>query len=124
MRPNHPWYWSAKNAWFVEIGDQRHQLGKHPEGVPPPRKRKRGDSPPRPPEEIEQAYHRLMATSSRKLPEAETLKVCTVCDLFLDYSQKHHAEGTYNGYRDFLPWQSHFFEGSNREIYAVFERLY
>jgi len=23
-----------------------------------------------------------------------------------------------------LPWQSHFFEGSNREIYAVFERLY
>src|SRR5690242_20160129 len=49
MRPHHPWYWAAKNAWFVEIGDTRHNLGKHPENVPPPKKRKRGDPPPKPP---------------------------------------------------------------------------
>ncbi|MFO0845496.1 MAG: site-specific integrase [Gemmataceae bacterium] len=102
MRPNHPWYWAAKNAWFVEVGDARHNLGKHPDGVPPPRKRKKGDPPPMPPDAIMQAYYRLMATSSRKLPEADTLRVCQVCDLFLDYSQKHHAADTYRGYRDFL----------------------
>jgi integrase len=55
-----------------------------------------------PPDVIMQAYHRLMATASRKLPEAEALQVATVCDLFLDHSQKHHAEGTFNDYRDFL----------------------
>jgi hypothetical protein len=30
------------------------------------------------------------------------LKVCQVCDLFLDYSEKHHAEDTYRGYKEFL----------------------
>ena len=102
MRPNHPWYWAAKNAWFVELGNTRHRLGKHPEGVSPPRKRKRGDPPSRPPEEIEKAYHCLMATANRKLPEASTLRVATVCDLFLDFSQKHHTDDTYRGYKDFL----------------------
>jgi hypothetical protein len=32
MRPHHPWYWATKNAWFVEVGGKRHQLGKHPAG--------------------------------------------------------------------------------------------
>jgi hypothetical protein len=50
MRPHHPWYWAAKNAWFVEVGDTRHNLGKHPEGLPPPRKRRRADPPPMPPD--------------------------------------------------------------------------
>ena len=27
MRPNHPWYWAAKNAWFAGIGNTRHNLG-------------------------------------------------------------------------------------------------
>jgi integrase/recombinase XerD len=102
MRPHHPWYRAATNSWYVAFNRDQHFLGKHPEGVPPPRKRKRGDPPPRPPQEIEKAYHRLMASASRKLPESDTLKVCTVCDLFLDYSQKHHVEHTYQGYKDFL----------------------
>ena len=101
-RPNHPWYWAAKNAWFIEIGDKRHLLGKHPEGVPPPRKRKKGDPSPKPPKEIEQAYYRLMAADPASLPKASDLKVCQVCDLFLDYSEKHHTEDTYRGYKDFL----------------------
>jgi integrase len=102
MRPNHPWYWAAKNAWFVEIGDNRHLLGKHPEGVSPPRKRKKGDPPPKPPKEIEQAYYRLMATDPANLPRASDLKVCQVCDLFLDYSAKHHSPDTFRSYKDFL----------------------
>src|SRR5262249_31003741 len=57
---------------------------------------------PAPPQEIEQVYHLLMATSVAKLPQADSLQVCTVCDLFLDYSEKHHAADTYRGYKDFL----------------------
>jgi integrase len=102
MRPNHPWYSAAKNAWYVELGATRHRLGKHPDGVDPPHKRKTGDSPPRPPEEIEKAYHRLMATADRKLPQASTLRVATICDLFLDYSERHHAPDTYVIYKNFL----------------------
>jgi len=125
VRPNHPWYWAAKNAWFVEVGDTRHNLGKHPEGVPPPRKRKKGDPPPMPPDPIMRAYHRLMATASRELPEADKLQICILCDLFLtavcpyegDPPEKRprakdqqpplkpnasHDVNTYWGYRDFL----------------------
>jgi integrase len=102
MRPHHPWYWAAKNAWFVEVGGTRHRLGQHPEGLPPPRKRKRGDPPPMPPDAIMQAYYRLMASPERKLPQADTVRVATVCDLFLDFSEKHHAEGTYRGYKEYL----------------------
>ncbi len=102
MRPHHPWYRSANNSWYVEVNGDQNLLGKHPDGTPPPRKRKRGDPPPRPPQEIEQAYYRLMATADRKLPAADTLRVCQVCDLFLDYSQKHHEPATYRGYKDFL----------------------
>jgi hypothetical protein len=102
MRPNHPWYWAAKNAWYVKLGNTRHLLGKHPEGAATPRKRKRGDPPPRPPEEIEKAYHRLMATADRKLPQANMLRVATVCDLFLDFSEKHHAPESYSRHKEYL----------------------
>ncbi len=70
--------------------------------MPPPKKRKRGYPPPKPPKEIEQAYYRLMAADPANLPKAADLKVCQVCDLFLDYSEKHHAADTYRGYKDFL----------------------
>jgi integrase len=100
MRPHHPWFRAAANAWYVEVGNQQQFLGKHPDGVPKPRKRKRGDPPPHPPKDIEAAYYRLMASGADKLPENPA--VATVCDLFLDFSQKHHAPDTYRGYRSFL----------------------
>jgi site-specific recombinase XerD len=102
MRPHHPWYRAANNSWYVEIDGQQHLLGKHPENTPPPRKRKRGDPPPRPPEAIERGYHKLMAADPKSLPKGDALKVAVVCDLFLDFSQRHHAVDTYRGYRDFL----------------------
>jgi integrase len=102
MRPHHPWYRAATNSWYVEIGGQQQLLGKHPSHLPAPRKRKRGDPPPMPPTEIDQAYHRLLAADPASLPKASDLKVCQVCDLFLDFSQKHHTEDTYRGYKDFL----------------------
>src|SRR5262249_18540491 len=74
--------------------------GKHPEGAPVPKKGKNGIW--NAPTEIMAAFHKLMATTSRKLPEADTLKVCQVADLFLDYSEKHHAPDTFRSYSDFL----------------------
>ncbi len=100
MRPHHPWYRAAADAWYVEVGGTQHFLGRHPDGLPEPRKRKRGDPPTRPPKAIEAAYHRLMASGAARLPGAP--HVATVCDLFLDFSQKHHAAHTYEGYRAFL----------------------
>ena len=102
MRPHHPWYRAATNSWYVEIGGQQQLLGKHPDDLPPPRKRKRGDPPPMPPAEIEQAYHRLWPPTRPTCRRPTDLKVCQVCDLFLDYSQKHHTADTYRGYKDFL----------------------
>ncbi len=102
MRPHHPWYRAATNSWYVEIGSEQHLLGKHPTDCPPPRKRKRGDPPPRPPLSIEQEYHRVMATTVGAIPKIENLRVATVCDLFLEFSQKHHEPSTYQGYRGFL----------------------
>lgn len=102
MRPRHPWYRAQTNSWYVEIAGEQKYLGKHPEGSPVPRKRKRGESPPRPPAEIEGAWHRLMASGAGKVPDTSELHVATICDLFLDFSQKHHTEKTYRGYRDFL----------------------
>src|SRR5262249_24393760 len=63
----HPWYRSANNSWYVEVNGEQNLLGKHPECVPAPRKRKKGDPPPVP-LEIEQAYHRPMPTADGKLP--------------------------------------------------------
>jgi integrase len=102
MRPHHPWFRASKNAWFVEIAGRQEFLGHHPAHLPPPRKRKKGDPPPKPPEEIERAYFRLMASGAGKLPEAEKFPVATVCDLFLDFSERHHTPDTYRGYKDFL----------------------
>src|SRR5205809_6845322 len=39
---------------------------------------------------------------SGKLPEADTLRVATVCDLFLDHSQKHHVPDTFRWYKKYL----------------------
>jgi hypothetical protein len=52
--------------------------------------------------EIEQAYHCLMAADPATLPKASDLRVAVVCDLFLDFSQRHHTKDTCRGYQDFL----------------------
>jgi hypothetical protein len=43
-----------------------------------------------------------MASGSGKLPEADTLRAATVCDLFLDHSQKHHVLDTFAWYKQYL----------------------
>src|SRR5688572_12339037 len=104
MRPTSPWYRASKNKWYGEIRGKQEPLGRHPEGAPPPKKGRNGwNEPP----EIVTAYHRLLAADPASIPKATELQVCQVCDLFLDYSLKHHEPATYGGYKDFL---QHFCE--------------
>ena len=99
MRPMKPWYRASKDKWYVEIGGKQNPLGKHPEDAPPPKKGRNGwNAPP----EIVAAFHKLMAADPANIPKAVDLKVATVCDLFLDWSEKHHIADTYRGYKDFL----------------------
>ena len=76
MRPYSPWYRPCRDTWFVEIAGKQQSLGKHPDDAPKPKKGKNGwNAPP----QIITAFHKLMATESRELPKADTLRVCQVC---------------------------------------------
>ena len=99
MRQPTPWFRAAKNAWFVEHGGRQCRLGRHPDGAPPPRRTKTGWNAPL---EIREAFHALMSGQPDPRPKAENLPAVKVCDLFLDHSQKHHAPGTFAGYKFFL----------------------
>jgi integrase len=99
MRPRKPWYRASKNKWFVEIDGTKVPLGRHPEGYPPPKKGKGGwNAPP----EIMTAFYKLMSSDPATLPKPDEIKVCQVCDLFMDWSQKHHESETYDWYLHFL----------------------
>ncbi len=57
-RTSHPWFWEERQGWYVNKDGQRHFLGEHPAGAPPPGKRKgKWNAPPT----ILQAFHALMA---------------------------------------------------------------
>ena len=36
-----PWYWEARNGWYVLVGGKRHFLGEHPRDVAKPEKSKK-----------------------------------------------------------------------------------
>lgn len=99
MKQPKPWYRASKSAWYVEHNFKQHRLGEHPEGAPPPKKTKAGWNAPK---EILDAFYKLMATAPANLPKPEVIPVATVCDLFLDYSQKHHSSDCYDNYKHFL----------------------
>ena len=101
MRVSRPWFWAQKNAWYVQPKSGKQiRLGRHPADAPPPTKDKGGNW--NVPDEIQLAYHKAMAADPAHIPPASTLTVLQVCDLFLDYSDRHHAPDTYQNYRHFL----------------------
>jgi integrase len=94
-----PWYRASKDKWFVEIRGRQVPLGRHPEGAPAPRKGKNGWNPP---PEIMAEFHKLMAADPTTVPKADEIRVCQVCDLFLQWSEKHHKPDTFRWYGYFL----------------------
>jgi hypothetical protein len=59
-----PYYKANRRTWYVEVGRVQHPLGRHPDGVPEPKKGKNGWDAP---EEIRQAYHKKMAELSEEV---------------------------------------------------------
>src|SRR5438552_18876740 len=93
-----PWFRSQTDSWYVTTNGQQHLLGKHPEDAPPPKLGKSGwNAPPA----ILTAFHKHMAEGPQ-IPADGAILVCQVCDLFLDYSQKHNGPRTYEWYRTYL----------------------
>ncbi|MGD0140159.1 MAG: site-specific integrase [Tepidisphaeraceae bacterium] len=80
-----PFFRSARNAWFVQVGDRQIKLAADKD-------------------EAFARYHELMAKPS--LPpvnQAEAQKlVVVIVDEFLDWCEKHRAPNTYRWYKDRL----------------------
>jgi integrase len=98
-----PWFREDRAEWCVNLNGQRHKLGGHPEGFPPPKKSKgRWNAPP----PILQAFHTLMAKKPQEnptpLPLADALSVAEVYDKFLTWCRQHREPLTYQGYHDFI----------------------
>ena len=72
-----PWFRKDRKSWFVTIEGTRHNLG--------PNKK-----------EAFLFYHRLMAAPVKP----NKVSVFDIMDSFLEWTQNHRAEGTYNFYRD------------------------
>jgi integrase len=98
-----PWFWEGRQGWYVNKDGQRHFLGGHPQGAPPPRKTKNKWNAPA---SIVQAFHALMArtqkTTSDSAPQSTGPTVPEILDKYLDWCQKHRAPRTFEWYRDHI----------------------
>jgi hypothetical protein len=82
MKQPYPWFRSGR-GWYVEIGQQQHFLGSHPNDAPPPQKSKKTRKW-NAPVAILDAFHKLMAEGGQPcqtLPPKRT--VADVCRAFL-----------------------------------------
>jgi integrase len=99
-----PFFKTNRNTWYVEIGRSQHALGKHPDDLPQPVK-KRGvwQAPPA----ILSAFYQIMATAVTEPgpPRAEStdaLTVAEVYDKFLTWCRQNREALTYQSYHDFI----------------------
>jgi integrase len=110
-----PAYRASRNLWFVEVGKQQIPLGKHPEGLPAPKKKqtaggKRGEWDP--PRAVLEEYHRVMTRlgqgdGSAAPPGSQPDEAPSVAEVLDDYlswlkAQPHKAERTVRWYAKYL----------------------
>ena len=95
----HPWFWEARNAWYVTLHGKQHLLGEHPAKAPPPEKSHktgRWNSP----KEIDQAFRRLLDGGS-PIPSSTGDAVVAVLDDFITWCKEHRAALTASRYEEF-----------------------
>jgi len=80
-----PWYRKQTGWWMVTLGGKQHKLA---EG----RNNRRL---------AEQKFHELMLVAGENL-DSPDLRVVTVCDEFLQWSNRHQSLDTYRGYHFYL----------------------
>ena len=81
-----PWYRVGVGAWYVWHGGKQIPLARGP--------REATEA------EAWKEFHRLLAREGKARPS--NLTVLDAAELFLDYSQETHADGTYRAYRGAL----------------------
>lgn len=108
-----PWWWENEKGWYVNYQGRRRFLGKHPEGAKPPAKSKRTGKW-NAPQEIEDAFHRLMTGQEDVAPApaeqvsqqpAEVDESGTVLAMFKSFNKwckENRGELTARGYKDIL----------------------
>lgn len=77
-----PWFWKARNAYFVTVRGVRHPLGANKA-------------------EAERQFHQLMATPP-PAPASTSPSVASILDAFLDWCKTHRKPRTFEFYRDHL----------------------
>jgi hypothetical protein len=80
-----PWYRKQNDTWYIIRDGTQISLCKG--------KDKKADA--------EKVYFRLVAHDDRRVPDATKLTVAQVCDLFLEFSSRHHEPSSYEWYRAF-----------------------
>lgn len=90
MRPRKPWFRASKNAWYVEFAGAQVRLASGPKSIATR-------------EAAERALSRLTLEAAGEItPAAGQPSVAALCDLFLEFSHRHHEPATYRWYRDYL----------------------
>ncbi len=80
-----PWYRASKDAWFVQFGGKQVRLAKGKDNR----------------QEAMTAFYKLMTTTA-DVPSATKILTVQVCDLFLQWSEKHHEKSTFDWHKYFL----------------------
>jgi integrase len=99
MKHSGPWFWTARNGWYVIHDGKRHLLGKHPIDAPKPKqsaKTGRWNPPP----SIDEAFHKLMGKTPPVL--ADDKAVANVLDDFITWCRENRAERTTERYAEFI----------------------
>src|SRR4051812_25552821 len=79
-----PFFRKAKQAWYLQLGGRQISLGKDRA-------------------EAFRRYQEILLHERGQVAAPQTaLTVAQVCDLFLDWSQKHNDPQTYHWYKDYL----------------------
>src|SRR5579884_4156880 len=92
-----PFFKPKRNTWYVEVGRVQHPLGKHPDGLPPPKKRGGKWEAPR---VILDAYHakmtELQQQAADEIPAVSDAvpAVATVLDEFTGWLKGRVQEGS------------------------------
>lgn len=87
MRQPKLWYRKFNDTWYVQVGDRQIALAKGREAK----------------DEAVRRYHQLMAQPDvAQVADEARINVASLCDTFLDWSQKHNSESSYRWYRGFL----------------------
>lgn len=76
-----PWYWKARQAWFVTIAGTRHFLAEDKK-------------------EAAAKFHQLMSQPLRQKIRGDSL--VSLFDLYLTWAEQHRSEATYDWYKRYL----------------------